>query len=1251
MSLRIVLVCAESNMVPAARQAARQAEVILDAYLAHDVHEREHEIGAALDKADVLIMSMINVDAACQSLTNLLRRRQPRFVLPIHCQPELLAFFRLDDFSGDMLHESGFLARAGAALAEAGIRVPPVAAALLATLPRALEHFPAVEPLVRLRPYAVAASLWQQATPDHLERLFVYLNELASNDKEPPVPVIDVQPRTALWHPAADQLFTSADAYMRWYETFLGDRPVALADRPRVGVILFRQLVLSGDTAHYRACIEALERAGLAVIAGFSGLDNTPLVENLFRPFGIELLLNLTGFNLVGSMGSPNPEAAVQLLDKLNVPYIVAGPLLFQSLQEWLDDPIGLAPTQTALQVVLPEIEGGIEPRVIGARHSGEHFEPIVDHVERLARRVARWIQLRRKPVAERRLAISIFSFPPDKGAVGTAAYLDVFASLHAFLHALAAEGYDVGELPASPEDVLARVLGGPAATRAGAVPAYDKVSTADYKRMVPYYQHIESVFGPAPGQLDSDGRSLAIRGAAFGNVFVGIQPSFGYEGDPMRLLFEKNATPSHSFAAYYAWLEKRWQADAIIHFGTHGSLEFMPGKQVGLSTSCYPELLIGDAPHLYFYSINNPSEATIAKRRSGAVTISYLSPPLAAAGLYRELRQLQDDVERWYRAATPAERDARWRDIVSAVRAARFENDLIAHGFDADIVHATPPPALPLAEQGKMVDALRSALREIEQRLIPIGLHVAGRPLDPEARAAFIAAEFRVGRQNQGLPPLPDYLARTLRLSPTEAEALSHEFARVAAGEGPEGFAARLQAKFAEAADADEAQAVIQRWTEHVRVYRQRLEPLGELPALLRGAAGGYIPPSPGGDPVRMPDVLPSGRNIHALDPYRIPSSAAAAAAKRTVEKLLSRLKREQGDYPESIAMVLWGTDNIKTHGEGVAQALHLLGVEACPDSLGRMTRLRLIPLEELKRPRIDVVMTVSGIFRDIFPTVMDLLDRAVQMAASADEPPEHNFVRRKALRLAAEHSLDLAAAASRVFSNAPGMYGTGVNHAIEASDWDGRAELVDLFVSRKGYAYGGRIQGEPSQTLFKAALHGVSVTLQNLDSAEIGPNDVDHYFEYLGGLSAAVEHVNGTAVSSYLVDPLLDDGEARPLDEVLRLDVRTRLLNPKWYEAMLQHGYQGVSEIAARLDHVFGWSATTDRVDAWVYEAAADTFLLDERMLERLRQLNPQAVRRMTARILEADARGFWQADRQRRQRLEALDDELADHIEGLA
>src|SRR5690625_169604 len=554
-------------MLPAARHAAKQAGVVLEAYLAHTVHEHQAKITESLAAADVFIASMVNVDSDSQHLVKLLRSHSPRFVLPINCQPELLPFLRVGDIDGERLNDRGFLGQVAGALHAAGIQAPPIAPALMAMLPRALARLPNTEPVAQLRPYAVAAALWQQATPAHLERLFSYLKQLVQDGTEPPLPDIDVQPRTALWHPAADRLFTDSKSYMAWYERYLAQQgeQVDFSARPRVGMILFRQLVLSGDTAHYRATIEALEQSGLAVLAGFSGLDNTPLIDQYFRPIGIELLLNVTGFNLVGSMGQPNPEAAVRLLDGLDVPYIVAGPLLFQTLDEWSDDPMGMTPTQTALQVVLPEIEGGIEPRVIGARGTAEHMEPVRAQVERLARRVRKWIDLRRKPVAKRRVAISIFSFPPDKGAVGTAAYLDVFASLHALLHALADEGYDVGELPQRPEDLLAHLLGN---TAEGAglsnVPAYDRLSTTDYKRLVPYSQRIEAVFGPAPGQLDSDGRSIAIRGAAFGNVFVGVQPSFGYEGDPMRLLFEKDASPSHSFAAYYAWLENSWQADEI---------------------------------------------------------------------------------------------------------------------------------------------------------------------------------------------------------------------------------------------------------------------------------------------------------------------------------------------------------------------------------------------------------------------------------------------------------------------------------------------------------------------------------------------------------------------------------------------------------------------------------------------------------------------------------------------------------------
>lgn len=1243
MPFRIVLVCAESNMAAAARTASStDAGIELHTYLAHEVLVREEQLRAHLAQADVAIASMVNTDEEALRLSDLFEAARPPTVLAFNCQPELLRYVRCANLDGEALLERSALRELAAAFREIGAPLPQMGHVMLAAVPRLLHLLPSDGPLAAFRPFAQAAQYWQHATPANLSKLFAYLCALAA-DFDAKGQAVDVVPGLGLWHPEANGYFTDWERYQAWYARYLPDAE----QRPYVGVVLFRQLVATGDTLPYSAVVAALEAKGLAVVAGFGGLDNTPLVEKLMGPANIQLLLNLTGFNLVGSMGRPAPDRAVELLSRLDVPYLVCGPLLFQTLSEWQQDRIGLAPTQTALQIVLPELEGGIEPRVIGGRESGDRLEPAPGQVERLAERVRRWIALRQKPVSDRRVAITLFSFPPDKGAVGTAAYLDVFASLHALLSDLQATGYDVAGLPPSAEALLNEVVGSDVDTPVrtdGRV--HDTVETPEYRRLVPYHKRVQRNFGPPPGRLDTDGRSIRVRGRRFGNVFVGIQPSFGYEGDPMRLLFETEASPSHSFAAYYAWIGQVFKADVSVHFGTHGALEFMPGKQVGLAPECFPDLLTGNTPHVYYYSINNPSEASIAKRRSGAVLVSYLSPPLTAAGLYKELAELRQALEAHAAAGNERARRRAFEHVVTSARRCRFDVELAECQISPD----TKAEELSRAGQEACARRLRLALTEIEERLIPIGLHVTGRPLPSEARAAFFQAEARAGRPEAKLPPLPELLHTLTGRDAKDCQRLSDRLAETAAANELPDVAATWQQVLGTAPSAVQVEALAG-WWRHFEAYRRRLEPSGELPALRRAIEGRYIPPSPGGDPIRESAVLPSGRNIHALDPYRIPSAGAVSAARHTVETLVARLRQEQGDWPESIAMVLWGTDNIKTQGEGVAQVLRLLGVEAVSDSLGRMTRLRLIPLDELGRPRIDVVMTLSGIFRDLFPTVAELLDRAVRLAAEADEPPEWNFVRRKTLRLADELGLDQAAAAVRIFSNQAGMYGTGVNHAVEGSDWDQKSDLARLFTARKSYSYGQHGQSEANQELMEAALAGVAATVQNLDSAEIGPTDVDHYFEYLGGLTAAVEAANGKPAATYVIDPLQGDGSARPLDEVLRLDVRSRLLNPKWHDALLEHGYQGVSEIAARLDHVFGWSATTAAVDAWVYEAASDTYLLDDAMRARLSRLNPKATQRMLERVLEADQRGFWQPGAARRAALEAAYDEMLTHWEGLA
>jgi magnesium chelatase subunit H len=422
------------------------------------------------------------------------------------------------------------------------------------------------------------------------------------------------------------------------------------------------------------------------------------------------------------------------------------------------------------------------------------------------------------------------------------------------------------------------------------------------------------------------------------------------------------------------------------------------------------------------------------------------------------------------------------------------------------------------------------------------------------------------------------------------------------------------------------------------------------ETSGLLRALDAGYIPPSPGNDVVRNAAVVPTGRNIHALDPYRVPTPAAFHEAQLIVDQLLRQLQQEQGALPESIAMVLWGTDNLKSNCEAVAQVLILLGARTKLDELGNVADVELLTLEELGRPRIDVVMTVSGIFRDLLHHQMNLLDKAVHLAAAADEPVELNFVRKHVQQQAAELGLSINEAATRVFCNAPGVYGANVNHLVESSTWENDSELSEMFLTRKSYSFNADGQWHNARTIMESSLATVQATFQNIDSFEMGISDVDHYYEYLGGVAKSVEKLSGKRPPVLVADAIALNDRLSTLEQMVRLESRTKLLNPKWYESMLSHGYEGVREIETRVGNTYGWSATTAAVEGWVYDDIAATFVLDEAMRERMSAANPHATASIARRLLEAEARGFWEADDETIEQLRAIYGNLEDRLEGV-
>lgn len=1185
---------------------------------------------------------------------------------------------------------------------------------MMRTLPAILKLIPGQAQ--DLRAYLLIMLYWFNGSPQNLDNLLLFMtekyipgyNKLKIKVKEPVV-----YPRLALFHPDADgRTFETRAEFDQWR----GKAKPGSASKPRVGMIVMRSFYLTENMKHINALIRALEKQGIEAVPAYAGgLDFRPTIEEYFlkevkkgKSVSVEptvdLVMNLSGFSLVGGGAENDAPAAIAQLERLNVPAWSVIPLFFQSEDEWRNNFTGLNPVQAALQVAIPELDGATEPRVYAAgaeRGPDKALYALPAELERLAMRAARTVRLHHVKNSEKKIAVGLFNFPPNKGNIGTAAYLDVFVSLHGLLTRLKAEGYKVEDLPETPEELRKAVVEGNSAAYGTNANLHAHLALPDYMRLFPAWNEIEKFWGPPPGHLLADREGMQILGRQFGNVLVGIQPSFGYEDDPMRLLMAKDAAPHHGFAAFYAYLDKVWQADAVLHFGTHGSLEFMPGKQIGLSANCWPDRLIGNLPNFYLYSVNNPSEGTIAKRRSFATLISYLSPPMETAGLYQNLLALKDTIGVYRKALAEGHS---FKTLAARPEVERLARAAADSGGSLGDFEAAEGPLSGLLESIKeqaaiielkttispqvdpdgFVLSLYNQLLEIEQRLIPTGLHIINKTPSPDTLADFLVSisSFSRGKANskEEAVSLPDLitkglgwdleevrrlarkdnnmLARWEKISTTHRRAVGLYVAGLTSGNNERGVREAGEYLF----EAAKVTLVASRpMFEYLEEVAEALLANREIDQIIRAFNGEYIQPSSGNDIVRNPGVLPTGRNIHALDPGLIPSPIARRNGEKSVKAVLERTRIELGlpenQYPESIALVLWGTDNIKSDGEGVAQALYLLGTRAVTDQLGKVSGVKLLPLSELKRPRIDVVVTVSGIFRDLLPNQMELIDRAVRMAAQADEPIEQNFVRKHVQEeMAKGETFDEACA--RVFSNAPGNYGANVNFMVDSSAWEDEGDLGEAFLNRKGFVYGLKTEGDAARRLMESALSRVEVSFQNIDSCELGITDIDHYYEYLGGVTKTVERLNGGKRPPVLVSDsvsatsggLSQGNSIKTLEEMVRLESRSKLLNPRWYEGMLAHGYEGVREIETRVTNTFGWSVTTKAVDNWVYNGIDSTFVNNDAMRERLTQLNPYAFKGIVGRLLEANGRGYWEANADVIERLKEIFAGLEDEIEGL-
>jgi magnesium chelatase subunit H len=1118
---------------------------------------------ADIERADFIIATMLFLEDHVRAIHPALmaRREDCDAIVGLMSASDIVKLTRLGNYRMDkpakgplaLLKKLRGSKKAGASSGAGQMR-------MLRRLPKILKFVPGAAQDVRQ--YFLTLQYWLAGSDDNVvDMVRGLIDRYAAGDRAALVGAMPAEapreyPEVGVYHPAMKGVMAEDAAKLPKKRKPIGT----------VGVLMLRSYLLGRDTGHYDGMIEALEAQGLKVIPAFAnGLDARPAIDAFFMKDGastVDAVINLTGFSLVGGPAYNDVDAAVETLTALDVPYIAAHPIEFQSLETWEASKQGLLPLETTMMLAIPELDGAIAPSVFGGRSDvasdgTRAMQACPERAEALAKKTLRLIENRKAVKQARKLAVVLFNFPPNAGATGTAAHLAVFESLHATLTRLASEGYQV-DVPESVEALREAMLKGNSDQYGADANVAARIAADDHVRAETYLKEIEAQWGPSPGRQQSDGASIHVYGARFGNVFVGVQPAFGYEGDPMRLLFEGGFTPTHAFSAFYRYIREDFGADACLHFGTHGALEFMPGKQAGMSGDCWPERLIGDLPNFYLYASNNPSEGIIAKRRSGATLVSYLTPPLAEAGLSKGFGELKAMVER-YRTSDDA--------------AERSELDVMIGDACAELD----------IEAGDL-ETLPARIYEIERELIPHGLHVFGGEMSAEERTGLVDA------MREATPALE-------------------------------------RAEIEATIDAND-----------------------ELSSLMRALDGAYVPPAPGGDVLHNPEVLPTGRNIHGFDPFRIPSAFACKQGAAQAEQLLDRHMQSGGTLPESIAMVLWGTDNLKSEGSQIAQAMALLGARPRFDDYGRLAGAELITLEELGRPRIDVVVTLSGIFRDLLPLQTRMLAEATWLASMAEEPLEQNFVRKHSLAHQAAHDCDLETASLRIFSNAEGAYGANVNMMIDGGAWSDPEELADMFETHKGYAYGRNGMPTQHRELLESELAQVDLTYQNLESVELGVTDIDHYVDGLGGMSKAVEKARGAAAPVYVVDATQGDTKVRTLGEQIDLETRTRMLNPKWYEGMLKHGFEGVRHIEGHVTNTMGWSATTGTVSPWVYQKISETFVLDDEMRARLAQLNPKSSARVAERLLEATERDLWTPDEETLAALKAASNDLEDRLEGL-
>jgi cobaltochelatase CobN len=1068
------------------------------------------------------------------------------------------------------------------------------------------------------------------------------------------------------------------------YQNTLADLKLENSKKKVIAILFYRSHFLANDFEPIQETIDAIEKSGSIALPIFCSMmkrsndDVHPIIEILkgrHKENIADVVIDCLSYATVdvSTTGNVSRVNEVGLFTQLNCPVLHA---LYSSESQanWLENPKGMNPRDMAMKVVMPEFDGKIIAHPIGfveeVQKNGKTVPLYKGNTERIARLVSlanNFAELAFKKNKDKKIAIILTNYPTQNARIGNAVGLDTPASLIQVLRELKDSRYDIGDIPDTGDELIHSLIDQVTydtefltESQIELAPAQVESKTyQDWHKSFPKknQSEMEKDWGKPPGKVYIHKDKLYLPGLILKNVFVGIQPPRGFGENPVAIYHSPEIVPTHHYLAFYRWLKEGFNADAVIHMGKHGNLEWLPGKSVALSETCYPDLAIYDLPFFYYFIINNPGEGSQAKRRTHSVLIDHMVPPMTRADLYDDLARIEQLIEEWtyIQSVDPDKLEIVQTQIWELCDSNHINHDL---GFEA------PPENF--KEYRK---AINGFLCEIGNTQIREGLHILGKIAEGDQLINLFVSLARIdtppnkGTQSCfmevcGINDTSYFINQGLELDCKIPETFLKFYGKQVESRGDLlqmfdslSFAIlshchRSNSQNTIDEDIKSLLGVLvpdlaQTINFILKDIYPKLKQVGdELTHLLDGLSGKFIEPGPSGAPTRgMATILPTGRNFYSVDIHSLPTTTSWIMGKRLAEGLLNRYEMESGKFPESVAMILWGTSNMRTKGDDIAQILYLLGVKPVwkPENK-RVIGVEPIPLEELKRPRVDVCIRISGFFRDAFPNLVELMDNAINCVANLDEPVEMNFVRKHYLESKSENIF-------RIFGAAPGRYGTGILEAINSKNWETKQDLADIFVNWSGFAYTSKEYGIEKKEEFKQQLSQMDVVSQNQDNREHDIFDSDDYLQFHGGLINAVNQIKSGQGKGKVKEYFGDSSnpaavKIKSLKEEVRQVYRARVVNPKWIDAMKKHGYKGGLEMAATLDYMFGYDATTDVIDDHMYEGVSEKYLMDPDTQEFLKEKNPWAIRAMGERLLEAANRGLWEnPDQDRLLEIESL------------